>query len=166
MANNITYADKTYLNENVDVPAINKVRDVDMNEIKSVVNNNASETDTNTQNISNITGTILWTNPNPTSSFSAQNITLNSSDYDMYEVLFYGSTTKADCLTSGRIPKGENVFLCQVYDLGQGQFVRNRSGKYVDDTTLNITEGTQNGSSNNTQNIPVYVIGYKTGLFS
>ena len=28
-------------------------------------------------------GTILWTNPNPTSDFSAQSIALSSSDYDM-----------------------------------------------------------------------------------
>lgn len=39
----ITYEDKQYLNQNADIPAINKVQDTDMNEIKSVVNNNATE---------------------------------------------------------------------------------------------------------------------------
>ena len=39
----ITYADKVKINENADVPAINKVRDVDMNEIKEVVNQNYNE---------------------------------------------------------------------------------------------------------------------------
>ena len=39
----ITYGDKQYLNQNADIPATNKVQDVDMNEIKSVVNNNALE---------------------------------------------------------------------------------------------------------------------------
>lgn len=34
----ITYDDKVYLNENSSVPAINKVQDIDMNEIKSVIN--------------------------------------------------------------------------------------------------------------------------------
>lgn len=34
----ITYDDKVYLNENASVPAINKVQDIDMNEIKSVIN--------------------------------------------------------------------------------------------------------------------------------
>ena len=34
----ITYTDKEYLNENASVPAINKVQDIDMNEIKSVIN--------------------------------------------------------------------------------------------------------------------------------
>lgn len=37
----ITYGDKQYLNQNADIPATNKVQDTDMNEIKSVVNNNA-----------------------------------------------------------------------------------------------------------------------------
>ena len=39
----ITYGDKQYLNENADIPATNKVQDIDMNEIKAVVNNNANE---------------------------------------------------------------------------------------------------------------------------
>lgn len=34
----ITYDDKVYINENASVPAINKVQDIDMNEIKSVIN--------------------------------------------------------------------------------------------------------------------------------
>lgn len=47
---NISYADKTDLNT-TSVPVSNKVRATDMNEIKSVVNNNATETSTNTSNI-------------------------------------------------------------------------------------------------------------------
>lgn len=39
----ITYEDKQYLNQNADIPATNKVQDIDMNEIKSIVNNNANE---------------------------------------------------------------------------------------------------------------------------
>ena len=47
----ITYDDKVYLNENASVPAINKVQDIDMNEIKSVINDTlltALGVDTNT----------------------------------------------------------------------------------------------------------------------
>lgn len=43
----ITYDDKQYLNQNSDIADINKVKDTDMNMIKSVVNNNASETNNN-----------------------------------------------------------------------------------------------------------------------
>lgn len=38
----ISYANKSYINQNPDVADTNKFRDVDANEIKSVVNNNAS----------------------------------------------------------------------------------------------------------------------------
>ena len=155
----LTYDNKQFLNQNSDIADVNKVNDTDMNEIKSVVNNNALE-------VTNITGQILWTNPNPNSSFAGQTITLSSSDYDMYEVLFYGSQTGADTITSGRIPKGKNAFLQQIYDLGGGAQVRNRSVKYVSDTSLNITDATINGTTINSQNIPVYIIGYKTGLFN
>lgn len=48
----ITYEDKQYLNQNVDIPATNKVQDIDMNEIKTVVNNNALEVE-NIQNSKN-----------------------------------------------------------------------------------------------------------------
>lgn len=39
----ITYTNKVALNENADIPNVNKVTDDDMNEIKTVVNNNDDE---------------------------------------------------------------------------------------------------------------------------
>lgn len=39
----ITYANKVAINENAEIPDINKVTDNDMNEIKTVVNNNDDE---------------------------------------------------------------------------------------------------------------------------
>lgn len=155
----ITYGDKSYLNQNADIPATNKVQDTDMNEIKSVVNNNATE-------LTNITGQILWTNPNPTNPMASQAITLSSSDYDMYEVIFYGSFTGADTLTTGRIPKGGNFFLQQIYNTGSGNILRSRKIQYVSDTSMTVTDGTQGETTNNNVNIPVYIIGYKTGLFN
>ena len=50
----ITYTDKVALNENPNVAEINKVTDDNMNEIKSVVNNNATETSTNATKITNL----------------------------------------------------------------------------------------------------------------
>lgn len=40
----ITYANKEFINENANIPAINKVQDTDLNEIKSVVNGLVSDT--------------------------------------------------------------------------------------------------------------------------
>lgn len=158
----ITYDDKVYINQNSNIPDINKCNNTDMNEIKSVVNNNATELDTS---VSNLSGQLLWTNPSPTSSFSAQTVNLNSSNYDMYEVIFYGSNTKANTFSTGKIPKGENAFLQQVYYSG-GVQIRNRDVTYTTDTSYSIGNGTLNNTTNNTQCVPAYIIGYVTGLFN
>lgn len=154
----ITYGDKSYLNENANVPATNKVQDIDMNEIKSVVNNNANE-------LTNIMGKILWNNPNPTVSFSPQTITLSTNNYDMYEIIYYSSITQAGQMATGKIKKGENLYLTQTYYDTQVR-VRQREVNYSSDLSLNVQEAKNNGSTQNTDLIPIYVIGYKTGLFS
>lgn len=43
MISKITYENKVSTSIDPSVPPINKIRDVDLNEIKSVVNNNADE---------------------------------------------------------------------------------------------------------------------------
>ena len=50
----IQYQNKVALNTNPEIADINKVTDNDMNEIKAVVNNNATETSINSTNIANI----------------------------------------------------------------------------------------------------------------
>lgn len=52
----ITYLDKSDINVNSSVPSTNKVQATDMNEIKSVVNNNSSE-------LSKLQGTVIYNNP-------------------------------------------------------------------------------------------------------
>ena len=59
--NTITYANKSYINQNASVPDINKVNDSDMNEIKSVVNDNANlmgDVSTLTTTANNVVGAI------------------------------------------------------------------------------------------------------------
>lgn len=51
----ITYTNKVAINENVEIPDINKVTDDDMNEIKTVVNNNDDELTTININLMNAT---------------------------------------------------------------------------------------------------------------
>ena len=50
----ITYANKVALNENAEIPDINKITDDDMNEIKAVVNNNDDELITINTKLTNI----------------------------------------------------------------------------------------------------------------
>lgn len=76
---NITYDDKSYLNQNSDIADVNKCCDSDMNEIKSVVNNNATE-------LTNLQAAVLYNNENNT----LLSITLNDScaNYSYIEVFF------------------------------------------------------------------------------
>ena len=126
----------------------------------NMLNGLASQTE-----INNLKGQILWTNPSPTSDFSAQAITLSSNDYDMYEIIYYSSITQAVQMTTGKIKKGENLYLTQTYYDAQVR-VRQREVNYNSDLSLNVQEAKNNGSTQNTDLIPIYVIGYKTGLFN
>lgn len=51
----LTYANKVAINENPEIPDINKVTDSDMNEIKAVVNNNDDDMITINTNLTNAT---------------------------------------------------------------------------------------------------------------
>lgn len=125
------------------------------------------EIDVNTQNISNITGKILWKNTNPQAITIETPITLNSSDYDMYEVLYTYtmSLTDNEMMSSGRIKKGNNVRLQFSYTSNGGISLRDRIIRYKSDTSLTISEPLGNDGTTTTI-IPRYIIGYNTGLFN
>lgn len=50
----ITFSDKTYLNQNADIPENQKMTDANVNEIKNVVNSNDNDTNQNTTSIGNL----------------------------------------------------------------------------------------------------------------
>ena len=163
----ITYGDKSYLNQNADIPATNKVQDIDMNEIKSVVNNNASETSSNTTNISNITGQVLWTNPNPTNTFTSQSIDLQNSDFDMIQIVFYQANNILRFQTTGTIPIGDSLITTM---FNAKSYIRNFSVSNniltFDDCNTYNSYNSATATVNNNALIPIYIIGYKTGLFN
>lgn len=102
---------------------------------------------------------ILWTNPNPTTAISSStNITLLNDDYDVLEI-FYRLTTSKNFIMSAKILKGWDSRLIAIRQEGTGLY---RELIYNSDTsyTLNI------GSAESVQCIPLYIVGYKTGLFS
>ena len=163
----ITYGDKSYLNQNADIPATNKVQDIDMNEIKSVVNNNANETSNNTTNVSNITGQILWTNPSPSDAISsATTITLSSSNYDMLEVFYLQATSSSGgTLYSSRFLKGYSTRM-RIHTVDGVNIYRTLT--YSSDTSYIIQTTTTDGAvaTSDILAIPLYIVGYKTGLFN
>lgn len=114
---------------------------------------------------------ILWTNSNPTSSFASQTITLNSDDYDMYEIITSVSTTNDRYISTGKILKDK---LCTLMWQTANQSspyisIRIRSITNKTNTTISFGQAVSStptsGGIYNEQMIPIYVIGYKTGLF-
>lgn len=121
-------------------------------------------------------GTILWSNSNPSNSFVSQNINLNSNDYDVLEI-FYKVSITGTKIWSEKFLKGYGTQLINVInlneDVSQTTGARSRDIDYVSDTSLLIKnglirdDGTQASTPtvNNNILIPLYIIGYKTGLF-
>ena len=97
----ITYTDKVTMNENPNIPAINKVQATDMNEIKTVVNSN----DDNTGTLSNLKTT------NKSSVVSALN--------EIYNDIFYSSgdtyTIPGQLYVSGALFGSRNVVAFTVF---------------------------------------------------
>lgn len=77
----ITYENKVKINDNPNIPAVNKGRDVDWNEIKEVVNANDTESQAYFEKI---TPTVLYENRNGTT--SSGNLIDDYSNYEFIEV--------------------------------------------------------------------------------
>ena len=117
------------------------------------------------EGLGNVRGQILWTNPNPTIAFEPQIINLSSDDYDFYEIIITPTINTVDnYIEVVKGIKGKGTYL--KYFTSDGNVYR-RKVDYVDGTKLTIENPTtSNGTLDNINIIPLYVIGYKTGLFS
>lgn len=118
---------------------------------------------------------LLWTNPNPNNGFGPQDVTLSSDDYDILEIFYYdwsGDGDSYENMLSQRAVKGYSALLqCQI-TFNSKAYAGNRRVIYTNDTKLhfNTCYRTVDTSSFNTGtydkwNVPIYIVGYKTGLF-
>lgn len=130
------------------------------------LNNMENGIKNNEISIDNTKGFIIWQNEDTSASITTETITLNTSDYDMYEILYRysSSTSSTDLITTGKIPKGSGTRMQLCYASGNNLMIRDRNVTYVDATHLTIGENIGNDSVPNAI-IPYYVIGYKIGLF-
>ena len=105
---------------------------------------------------------LLWTNPKPSATFGVQQITLNSNDYDIIE-WFVALSNSSGTLTSVRTIKGHSVKILGISSVGN---YRSRVLTYNSDTQYTSEQCyIPNNATDNSQMIPLYAIGYKTGLF-
>lgn len=112
-------------------------------------------------------GTILWSNPYPSSQFTQRSITLSSSDYDFLEWYFLDGVNTF-CI---KTVKGYGCFPYIVVQEGNTGYLgfRMRKVTYTDDTTYAISTGTIKYVNKTTTEAdtydtivkPLYVIGYK-----
>lgn len=156
----ITYADKSAINENPGVADTNKVKAADMNEIKTAVNDNYAK-------INGLKGTLLWTNLSPSTLLpSDTNITLSESDsnYDILGVFFKTANDGTDVEYSQTLV-GNNFNIGAIGYEGAGlrrRIVRNSDTSY----TIKAYNGeTLSDSGTGKYIIPIYIIGFKTGVF-
>ena len=105
--------------------------------------------------VNGLAGKVLWTNPNPTGDFPSQTITLNSDDFDVYEVFYYVSTENLQVLSCKSI-KGHGTRL--MIPSTNMEFRRMNA---INDTTYSFET-----PSNVKFGVPIKIIGYKTGLFN
>ena len=155
----MAYTKTTWVNNSqpyINADNLNKIE----NQLESNTSNietNTANIQTNTNKIAQLSGQILWTNSSPTSNISTStNMSLNSSDYDILEIVYllYNNNTYYN---SVKTLKGGNarIFALAGSSFSYRNITRNSDTSY--------TIGTDSSSAGN--NIPVYVIGYKTGLF-
>ena len=148
--NTIEYDEKVDLNT-TSVANINKVSASDLNEIKGVVNNNSVI-------LQNTLGEKLWENQNPSASFPSQTITLTKSlaNYSCYEIIFKQSNANERYFSTGKIPVGHGTIL-NAYGTNYRP-----TGTTVSGNTIYFENA---NASDNGYVIPVYVIGYKSGVY-
>ena len=110
---------------------------------------------------------LLWTNPNPSVAFEAQNITLASDEYD-FLLWIVKQWASADTFFSEISKKGDNVNLSTAVTSSTKAIVmRRRTVNFVDDTTYYADRGYEANSVDNVVNsynnscIPIEVYGFK-----
>lgn len=148
---------------------IKKVSQTTSTQAQVVDGYSTSTTDSYSANyVNNLTGKLLWTNSSPTADFADQDITLSSDDYDVLE-FYYRSDIGGNRGQSIRVLKGYGVEF-DMYSTSvatrtwRRRAVFTNNTKYHFENCIQLEQG-QTTTTHNEYCVPLYVIGYKTGLF-
>lgn len=107
---------------------------------------------------------ILWENPNPDIAFSTQTVSLASSDYNYYEVIWGIDTNAQHLLSSGKIPAGFGTQLFRI-SANSGDPLRVRTvnaGATLGELVFNNAYSGASATTtiDNSQTIPKVIYGY------
>ena len=119
------------------------------------------------------TGDLLWTNQNPTSSFAQQQITINElENYDEFEIYYYSNTSRKT-MSSTKMLKNINSTMNVIFQWDNHGNVGNRDIIWISSTKIQFNDAVTiivndvfNRGANNSWGVPLYIVGYKTGLFN
>lgn len=108
------------------------------------------------------TRTLLWTNPNPTASFSAQSISVPCSDYDFIEILVTGISANTQFNIFRATTDGTNNWMLFQNNDNQGATNVNGFRIYgVHSTYVQFLDAYFNNAMNNNYLVPQRVWGIK-----
>lgn len=116
-------------------------------------------------------GKLLWTNPYPKAGFTSQKVTFKDNDYDILEIYFVNSTSQ-NYMQSQKFIKKWSGRIADVETHGStvsSITMRNVTYNASDDSytfssgLCQFSNGQQYDS--NDRVVPIYIVGYKTGLF-
>ncbi len=151
-----------------------QLKDKSGNSIDPINKNYEIEISKLKEEVAKLGGTLLWINPDPLAAFPSQQISLSNSNYDMFETIYmlttYGGYRYRK--STGKLPfeQGEKINLESVnYDGNRGVVAYGRVFTETDKTSLSFTNCERyydiGAQVDNTYLIPLYIIGYNTGLF-
>lgn len=121
--------------------------------------------------LGNIVFKLLWSNSNPTNSFQEQTLQLNLVNYDIVDIFYVTSTNEINEVYVKRIIKNYNAMLTRAWNGGDGHVHQFRRTATVSNNGIHFSAADRSGAGNYTAGytdkiIPLYIIGYKTNLFS
>ena len=121
--------------------------------------------------IQGMAGVELWNNPNKSSSFSAQTITLSNSfaNFD-YLILEYEAYVQTNGVVNCRaynyfrpMGGGSLEVLSGSWDNGE-RHIKARVFKFISETQIEVASGYQEGTSNDRMVVPMRIYGIKKGV--
>lgn len=117
--------------------------------------------------LNGINGTILWENNGSISEFSRQDISLNTTNYNCYEVIYQLSTFDTRNCSTGKIRKGKGTQMIFLYNQSDASIYISREVTYVNANTLKIENcyASNSTSIGNNRCIPLLVIGYNLSIY-
>lgn len=137
---------------------LNLMQDTLLSNVKDDLTDN-----TKIPSVKAVKGVILWTNPNPNANFDSQTINLSSSDYDVLE-FYYKYSKSINYVLSTKIFKGQDARILS-FSSTTSPYIYYRNINYNTDTSYSVGNNTGLYNNDNANNILLYVVGYKTGLF-